>query len=148
MKDERCLRQNRLWATPRVGQWSLVWVIVGCLLLLLCGVWVFTSHPAMHHLFKFPYTHSVTPNFTPTKVGDKMINPIDGAEVVLIPAGEFLMGSSADDPEASDDEKPKHKVYLDALGGQSVWLFGYGGERGSMVRGLVWEGFLPEFTVM
>ena len=33
----------------------------------------------------------------------------DGAEMVLIPAGEFQMGSNDDE----DDEKPVHTVYLD-----------------------------------
>ncbi|MEI6521253.1 MAG: SUMF1/EgtB/PvdO family nonheme iron enzyme [bacterium] len=42
------------------------------------------------------------------------INPKDGAEMVLVPAGEFLMGSKDDDKEASDSEKPQHKVYLDS----------------------------------
>ena len=37
----------------------------------------------------------------------------DGAEMVLIPAGEFLMGSN--DADACDDEKPVHTVYLDAF---------------------------------
>jgi formylglycine-generating enzyme required for sulfatase activity len=34
-------------------------------------------------------------------------------EFRLVPAGEFLMGSADDDPEARDDEKPQHRVYLD-----------------------------------
>ena len=42
-----------------------------------------------------------------------MIIGQDGAEMVLIPAGEFQMGS--DDSEAEDDEKPVHTVYLDAF---------------------------------
>ena len=33
-------------------------------------------------------------------------------EMVLIPAGEFLMGSSDSDPLASQDEKPQHTVCL------------------------------------
>lgn len=37
----------------------------------------------------------------------------DGADMVLIPAGNFEMGS--DDEDASDDEKPVHTVYLDAF---------------------------------
>ena len=37
----------------------------------------------------------------------------DGAEMVLIPAGEFLMGSN--DGDAREDEKPIHTVYLDAF---------------------------------
>jgi formylglycine-generating enzyme required for sulfatase activity len=34
----------------------------------------------------------------------------DGAEMVLVPAGEFIMGS-----EEYDNEKPRHQVYLDAF---------------------------------
>lgn len=37
----------------------------------------------------------------------------DGAKMVLIPAGEFLMGSN--DGDARDDEKPVHTVYLYAF---------------------------------
>ncbi len=46
------------------------------------------------------------------------INPKDGAEMVYIPAGEFIMGSGDDDPTAEDDEKPQHTVYLDAF-----WIY-------------------------
>jgi formylglycine-generating enzyme required for sulfatase activity len=42
------------------------------------------------------------------------INPKDGAEMVLVPAGEFLMGSKDDDKLADDNEKPQHKVNLDS----------------------------------
>ena len=37
----------------------------------------------------------------------------EGAKMVLIPAGEFQMGSN--DSQADDDEKPVHTVYLDAF---------------------------------
>ncbi|MGV8120554.1 MAG: SUMF1/EgtB/PvdO family nonheme iron enzyme [Candidatus Xenobiia bacterium LiM19] len=51
---------------------------------------------------------SHAPSLPPT-----MTNPKDGAEMILIPAGEFLMGS----PEGTgnDNERPQHKVYLDAF---------------------------------
>jgi formylglycine-generating enzyme required for sulfatase activity len=39
----------------------------------------------------------------------------DGAEMILVPAGEFLMGGSAADRKAAADEKPAHTVYLDAF---------------------------------
>ncbi len=42
---------------------------------------------------------------SPTIVGN------DGAEMMLVPAGEFTMGSN----EGDSDEKPVHKVYLDAF---------------------------------
>jgi iron(II)-dependent oxidoreductase len=39
------------------------------------------------------------------------IAPYDGAEMVLIPAGKFVMGSSPG--EGREDEVPQHEVYLD-----------------------------------
>ena len=39
----------------------------------------------------------------------------DGAEMLLVPMGEFLMGSTEADPKAGADEKPQHTVYLDAF---------------------------------
>jgi formylglycine-generating enzyme required for sulfatase activity len=38
----------------------------------------------------------------------------DGAVMIYVPAGEFLMGSTDSDKDADDDEKPQHSVYLDA----------------------------------
>jgi formylglycine-generating enzyme required for sulfatase activity len=46
----------------------------------------------------------------PLGVGSTKISPIDGATMVYVPAGEFLMGSND-----YDDEKPPHTVYLDAF---------------------------------
>ena len=40
-----------------------------------------------------------------------VIKDVDGIEMVLVPAGEFQMGSSVD----SREEKPTHSVYLDAF---------------------------------
>ena len=47
------------------------------------------------------------PSLAETIIGD------DGAEMVLIPAGEFLMGGV--DDEALSDEQPVHPVYVDAF---------------------------------
>lgn len=47
------------------------------------------------------------PSLAETIIGD------DGAEMVLIPAGEFLMGSA--DDEAYNEEQPVHPVYVDAF---------------------------------
>ncbi len=43
-----------------------------------------------------------------------MVDVGDGVklEMVLIPAGEFLMGSPGSDKHASDDEKPQHRVRI------------------------------------
>ena len=48
---------------------------------------------------------------TPTQT---ITNPIDGSLMILIPAGEFVMGAKDDDADAKANEKPEHKVYLDA----------------------------------
>ncbi len=42
------------------------------------------------------------------------VNPKDSAEIIYIPAGDFLMGSTDADKDANDNEKPQRKVYLDA----------------------------------
>ena len=67
------------------------------------------------------------PATTPaTQLPAVKVNPKDGAEMVLIPAGEFLMGTSEDQivvmqkanpdykSEYFSNELPQHKVYLDA----------------------------------
>jgi formylglycine-generating enzyme required for sulfatase activity len=46
---------------------------------------------------------------TPEKIAGK-----DGAPMMLIPSGEFIMGSRDDDKMAEKDEWPAHRVYLDA----------------------------------
>ncbi len=55
-----------------------------------------------------------TPSPPPAaRKGDVWISPRDGAPMVFVPAGEFLMGS--DESGARADERPAHKVYLDAF---------------------------------
>lgn len=46
----------------------------------------------------------------PAQAAPKKLTGKDGAPMVLVPAGEFTMGSN----EGSDDEKPVHQIYLDA----------------------------------
>ena len=43
------------------------------------------------------------------------VTSIDGASMVYVPAGEFLMGSAESDPDASANQLPQHAVYLDAF---------------------------------
>ena len=52
--------------------------------------------------------------------GDEMTNSIDGAEMVFIPEGEFLMGAMEDDRQALANEKPKRTIYIDAF-----WIYKY-----------------------
>ena len=54
---------------------------------------------------------TLVPLPTPTLgIGSVRISPKDGMRMVYVPAGEFRMGSD----DYQDDEKPVHKVYLDA----------------------------------
>ena len=54
---------------------------------------------------------TLVPLPTPTLgVGSVRISPKDGMRMLYVPAGEFLMGSE----DQQDDERPVHKVYLDA----------------------------------
>ena len=68
-----------------------------------------------------PITSTPNPTNTPVPIpstpsaGDTWTRPADGAVMVYVPAGEFLMGSLDDDPDADDDERPQHTVYLDAF---------------------------------
>ncbi len=74
-----------------------------------------------------------------SKIGDVLINPTDGAEMVWVPAGEFTMGSTdvqiavalrvwpKDDHkfyksifDVDNGEKPQRKVYLDGY-----WMYKY-----------------------
>ena len=48
-------------------------------------------------------------------IGDTWIRPADGAVMVFVPAGEFLMGSTDNDTAALAIEKPQHTVYLDGF---------------------------------
>jgi len=50
---------------------------------------------------------------TPVSRPEQIVSPKDGAEMVLIPAGEFIMGSPAG--EGNDDERPAHKVHVGAF---------------------------------
>ncbi len=50
-----------------------------------------------------------------TDVGQVWTAPGDGASLICVPAGEFLMGAEEDDPAARDDEKPVHRVTLAAF---------------------------------
>ena len=81
-------------------------------------------------------TRTLKPSFTPTPTlfpGATQISPSDGAVLVYIPAGEFLMGSTETDIGADYDELPQHIVNLDAY-----WI----GQ--TVVTNVSYAGFLNE----
>lgn len=50
-----------------------------------------------------------------SETNTNQISEKDGMTLIYIPAGEFVMGSDNQDPDAAEDEKPQHKVYVDAF---------------------------------
>lgn len=50
-----------------------------------------------------------------SRIGQIWISPLDGMELVCVPAGHFIMGAPESDLAAGDDEKPQHQVNLDAF---------------------------------
>ena len=51
----------------------------------------------------------------PTLMQDELSDGTLGPEMVVIPAGSFLMGSPDDEPERSSDEGPQHQVKIDSF---------------------------------
>ena len=61
-------------------------------------------------------TKNLTRNDPSEGIGLTKNNPIDNMVMVYVPAGDFLMGSEAE--EAFSDEKPEHMVYL-----RDYWIY-------------------------
>lgn len=55
---------------------------------------------------------TLTPTHFVTTSGEQ--SGVDGMPMILVPAGEFLMGLESSDSQAPSDEKPSHTVFLDA----------------------------------
>lgn len=82
------------------GVWLLM-LLLGVLLALTAGT------AEIPRVFRTPSPPAAA------RQGDVWISSRDGAPMVFVPAGKFLMGSN--DPRARADERPAHKVYLDAF---------------------------------
>ncbi len=50
-----------------------------------------------------------------TENGQRWVSPRDRVTLLCVPPGEFLMGAADNDPAATNDEKPQHRVYQDAF---------------------------------
>jgi formylglycine-generating enzyme required for sulfatase activity len=71
--------------------------------------------------------------------GKSIVNSI-GMKLTLVPAGEFQMGSSDDDPEAQGDEKPQHPVRIT----QDFYLGTYEVTRGQFAKFVESESYETE----
>jgi len=56
-------------------------------------------------------SRSIVATTTPAALGSETTSPVDGMNLVFVPAGEFPMGSVS----GMTDEQPVHTVYLDAF---------------------------------
>jgi formylglycine-generating enzyme required for sulfatase activity len=108
---------------------ALASLLVSIMACMACSIWAYLSFG--RDLVEWPSSRSTDIPMPPTptlratftfvppmstaSAGDTWTRPADGAVMVYVPAGEFLMGSADDDPDAADDEKPQHTVYLDAF---------------------------------
>ncbi len=97
-----------------------------------------------------PPSPSVVPTTPAPQTIKLRIWEADGAEMVFVPAGEFVMGSE----ELGDDERPVHRVYLDGFWidryevtnerfARFVAATGYQTEAEEREWGWVWKG--PEW---
>ena len=84
-----------------------------CVLGVVVGGWMLFKMGAKRPAFA-PHGNSLAP----AKPIKTETNAIDHAEMVWVPAGEFTMGSEDTDPDAGDDQKPAHKVYVDGY-----WIY-------------------------
>jgi formylglycine-generating enzyme required for sulfatase activity len=76
----------------------------------------FDYHPVTVASFGFSYEAGVKSiaEGDASAAGVTQVSETDGMTMVFVPAGQFIMGSDASDPEADPDEKPQHTLQLDA----------------------------------
>lgn len=99
--------------------WVLAMLLLACSAPSLAPAATASATPLPPTETPIPYTATPqptdTPVPTPTLGIGSAITADDGAVLVYVPAGEFLMGSTYADTFAQDDEFPQHTVYLDAF---------------------------------
>lgn len=84
-----------------------------CLLVLLAACAPRNPPPSNESAPRLPTPTAVPPPAS-AAAGQIWLHPIDEMPLVFIPAGEFLMGSTSDDPAADETEFPAHTVRLSA----------------------------------
>ncbi len=72
---------------------------------------------ALNMRYRFTSLLLDSPDYTPMPTVEQRVqtSQIDGAEMVFVPAGVFLMGTPEDDPYAYQNEMPQHEVDLPAF---------------------------------
>jgi len=98
--------------SPRQKRERLLWVTGGLLVLLVVFI-VFYNRKNIVQLFKEKPQEAIPPACT--EIGQTWTSPKDGMTLVCIPAGEFEMGAPDSISDAREQEKPAHKVFLDAF---------------------------------
>jgi formylglycine-generating enzyme required for sulfatase activity len=89
-----------------------MWVVLGAVALLLLGGGILL----IRHYVPVIVAERSTARATPApEAGATRVREKDGAVMVYVPAGEFWMGSKEGEPGVGYDEKPRHKVFVDAF---------------------------------
>lgn len=110
------LGRGRVHLTPTVSSGSVVIVATPTPLPAPATTPVPAASPTASSTVRPTDSPTPGPTATPTPgtigPGGAGTRPADGAEMVYVPAGNFLMGSSESDASADPDERPQHNVYL------------------------------------
>jgi len=114
---------------PEWLSWKVAFGAIGAIFIavIALGVWIInppargentpTATTDLIEMIENDSTPIPPPTSTPPYV-DIKISPADDAELVLVPEGEFIMGSDPDEPYFWGAEMPRHTVYLDAF-----WIY-------------------------
>ena len=72
-----------------------------------------------------------------SEAGYRVLHEATGIELVYVPGGTFMMGSADDDPDACDEEKPRHEHPVDAfwIGRTEVTVRQWGSVTGPVPEG-------------
>jgi len=126
--EDKPAREKKAVSDKRRDTGSKKWVfaVVGLILISIVLVWSLDELPVTKPgsiLSPVPAVSPDTSVLTPeassppseeNDIGSSWERPADGAIMIHIPAGEFIMGNNLDDSYLlTDDEKPAHEVYLD-----------------------------------
>ena len=117
--------RRRVWLAPALVLFTLLLVSTGCTP---SSIWAGGKPPPTVAEKPAPATQAVATPAVPTAVSTAFSTPAgtppplgasrvytDDMTGLFVPAGDFLMGAREDDPDIFwPDERPQHKVYLDA----------------------------------